>query len=138
MTPERYRIKVFPSPAGAAKPVPVNRIKGQVDLGDELEGFGLQGLKATEDDLLQLVAELGLDGDEADDLVQGLSGFYSSAKISKETLVVADAKKPVTEETAKLSTEKRSTKADKLQSRNEETVEGPISIKVDEGPATAK
>jgi len=33
----------------------------------------LQGVKVTDDELRDLVAELGLDGDEAGDLVKGLS-----------------------------------------------------------------
>ncbi|KAA1467908.1 hypothetical protein DENSPDRAFT_833070 [Dentipellis sp. KUC8613] len=49
------------------------RNEKEFDVGNELIGFGLQGVKVTEDDLLQLVEELGLEGDDAGDLVKGLS-----------------------------------------------------------------
>lgn len=42
-------------------------------MSDELTGYGLQGVKVTDDDLLALVEELGLGGEEAGDLVKGLS-----------------------------------------------------------------
>ncbi|KAG9125145.1 hypothetical protein FRC07_008783 [Ceratobasidium sp. 392] len=43
-----------------------------VDLGSELSGFGLEGVKVSEEEMLELVASLGLGGDDADDLVKGL------------------------------------------------------------------
>ncbi|KAI0051648.1 hypothetical protein FA95DRAFT_1484763 [Auriscalpium vulgare] len=49
------------------------RNEEEFDVGEELSGFGLQGVKVTEDDLMKLVEELGLEGDEAGDLVKGLS-----------------------------------------------------------------
>ena len=49
------------------------RDEAEFDVGQELVGYGLQGLKVTHDDLLQLVQDLGLEGDDAGDLVQGLS-----------------------------------------------------------------
>lgn len=51
----------------------------EFDIGDELVGFGLQGVKVTEDDLAELVKELGLEGDDAGDLVRGLTGNTSSS-----------------------------------------------------------
>jgi hypothetical protein len=42
-------------------------------VGEELVGYGLQGVKVTDDDLLALVEELGLGGEEAGELVKGLS-----------------------------------------------------------------
>lgn len=78
MTPERLRDKPkvnYPaSPLSDKKPIPVNKREGELDLGDELSGFGLQGLKATEDELRDLIADLGLDGDDAGDLLKGLGG----------------------------------------------------------------
>jgi hypothetical protein len=77
MTPERLRTKILsssPSPLrGKGNTVPVNKREGAFDVSTELSGFGLQGVMATEDELADLVAELGLDGDEAGDLVKGLS-----------------------------------------------------------------
>ncbi|KZT30700.1 hypothetical protein NEOLEDRAFT_28886 [Neolentinus lepideus HHB14362 ss-1] len=68
-----------PSPSPAPSPLkskdrkPVNKEK-QIDVGEELAGFGLQGVKVTEDDLRELMEELGLEGEDAEDLVKGLSG----------------------------------------------------------------
>jgi len=55
------------------------RNEAEFDAGDELTGYGLQGVKVTQDDLLALVEELGLGGEEAGDLVKGLSGFTDKA-----------------------------------------------------------
>lgn len=94
MTPERLRdkVKVHPtaSPLNGKKPVPVNKREGEVDLGDELAGFGLQGLKATDDELRDLLADLGLDGDDAGDLLKGLGG--DSAPNDKAAVEEGDAR----------------------------------------------
>lgn len=55
------------------------RTESEFDVGDELSGYGLQGVKVTEDDLLALVEELGLGGEEAGELVKGLSDFTDKA-----------------------------------------------------------
>jgi SH3 domain-binding glutamic acid-rich protein len=76
MTPDRLKSKIMAKPPPSplkGKVLPVNKRVGEFDVGDELSGFGLQGVKVTEDELRDLVAELGLDGDEAGDLVKGLS-----------------------------------------------------------------
>ncbi|KAI0036636.1 hypothetical protein K488DRAFT_29917, partial [Vararia minispora EC-137] len=49
------------------------RNEQEFDVGEHLSGYGLQGVKVTEDDLLKLVEELGLEGEEAGDLAKGLS-----------------------------------------------------------------
>ncbi|KDR85346.1 hypothetical protein GALMADRAFT_234168 [Galerina marginata CBS 339.88] len=102
MTPEHLRSKMFaptssPSPL-KGKIVPVNRRTNELDMGDELSGYGLQGVKVTQDELLDLIAELGLGGDEAGALAKGLSG----------------ATKPLSTSTAK--------KAGKSDARQEEPV----------------
>lgn len=76
MTPEHHKPKHFPASASDSplRGKPVNKRTGDFDISTELEGFGLQGVRVTEDDLAALVQELGLGGDEADDLVKGLSG----------------------------------------------------------------
>lgn len=61
-----------PSPT-KAKPINKKR-EGEVDAGEELGDARLAGVNVTEDDLLALVEELGLGGDEANDLVRGLTG----------------------------------------------------------------
>ena len=65
------------SPAGKASLR--KRTESEFDVGDGLSGYGLQGVKVTEDDLLALVEELGLGGEEAGELVKGLSDFTDKA-----------------------------------------------------------
>jgi len=73
MTPDHHKPKFFPKdPDTPLKPV--NKREGAFDISTELEGFGLQGVKVTDDDLRQLVEDLGLDGDEAADMVNSLGG----------------------------------------------------------------
>lgn len=82
MTPDRLKSKITAQPPASpmkGKVLPVNKRVGEVDVGDELSGYGLQGVKVTEDELRDLIAELGLDGDEAGDLVQGLSDIPKQA-----------------------------------------------------------
>jgi len=55
------------------------RGEAEFDVSEELSGYGLQGVKVTEDDLLALVQELGLGGDEAGDLVKGLGGDFTDS-----------------------------------------------------------
>jgi hypothetical protein len=72
-----------PSPAETKKSVRKRR-EAEFDVGDELTGYGLQGVKVTDDDLLALVEELGLGGEEAGDLVKGLSDPTDKADKGKE------------------------------------------------------
>ncbi|KAG9314242.1 hypothetical protein JVU11DRAFT_5029 [Chiua virens] len=81
MTPEHHKPKIFPQdPDTPLKPV--NK-RNDFDISTELEGFGLQGVRVTDDDLRQLVEELGLDADEAEDMVKSLGGTGGSSKSSK-------------------------------------------------------
>ncbi|KAF7985316.1 hypothetical protein HWV62_6499 [Athelia sp. TMB] len=82
MTPEHHKPKIFPASASDSplRNKPVNRRTDDFDVSTELEGFGLQGVRVTEDDLAALVQELGLGGDEADDLVKGLSAPSQARK----------------------------------------------------------
>ncbi|KAJ7487444.1 hypothetical protein B0H11DRAFT_2013359 [Mycena galericulata] len=95
MTPEHLRTKIIaghqhPSPLKGKEPTPVNKRTDMFDVSTELSGFGLQGVQVTEDELRDLVAELGLDGDEAGDLVKGLSSA-SPAKVSEPKPVPVEA-----------------------------------------------
>ncbi|KAI0257669.1 hypothetical protein BJV78DRAFT_1116523 [Lactifluus subvellereus] len=63
------------------------RNESEFDVSDELTGYGLQGVKVTDDELLALVEELGLGGEEAGDLVKGLS---DKADKREETTVRED------------------------------------------------
>lgn len=89
MTPEHHKPTTFPSSStdSPLRGKPANKRVGEFDVSTELEGFGLQGVKVTEDDLAALVEELGLGGDEADELVKGLSGPEK-----KEAVKVSDHK----------------------------------------------
>ncbi|KAJ7225667.1 hypothetical protein GGX14DRAFT_693603 [Mycena pura] len=75
MTPEHLRTKIVAERQAAAasplknKGVPVNKQGDLFDVSTELSGYGLQGVQVSEAELLDLVAELGLGGDEADDLL---------------------------------------------------------------------
>ncbi|KAJ3754427.1 hypothetical protein EV361DRAFT_37453 [Lentinula raphanica] len=85
MTPEHLKTKIMVSPQSTPgkKPIPINRPgvrDGEFDVSTELSGYGLQGVMATEAELMDLVAELGLDGDEAGDLVKGLAGSSSAVE----------------------------------------------------------
>lgn len=61
-----------------------DRSEAEFDVSKELNGYGLQGVKVTDDDLLALVEELGLGGEEAGDLVKGLSDPADKADKVKE------------------------------------------------------
>ena len=74
MNPEH--ISPAPSPI---KTKPTRR-DGEIDAGDKLGDAGLHGVNVTEDDLLKLVEELGLDEASANDLVKGLTGEDTAAK----------------------------------------------------------
>jgi len=103
MTPDHIRTKILattPSPLrkGKSAGIPVNKRVGELDVGSELVGFGLQGVKVTHDELADLVAELGLDGDEAGDLVKGLSGFdIGKAKSTSNSGDAKEMRKSVSE-----------------------------------------
>ena len=79
MTPEHLKSKLYPPTASPSplrtkpKGVPVNKRTDELDVGEELGSFGLQGVKVTEDELRNLIAELGLDDKDAGDLAKGLS-----------------------------------------------------------------
>lgn len=73
MTPEHHKPRIFPrDPDTPLKPV--NKLEGDFDVSTELEGFGLQGVRVTDEDLRLLVEELGLEGDDAEDMVRSLGG----------------------------------------------------------------
>lgn len=73
MTPEHHKPRFFPrDPDTPLKPV--NKREKDFDVSTELEGYGLQGVRVTDDDLRLLVEELGLEGDDAEDMVKSLGG----------------------------------------------------------------
>jgi hypothetical protein len=80
MTPEHLKTRIYAPDASPLRgrtasgrdAIPVNKRLDQFDVSTELSGYGLQGVMASEDELRQLVEDLGLDGDDAGDLVKGL------------------------------------------------------------------
>ncbi|KAI6007211.1 hypothetical protein EDD15DRAFT_2358351 [Pisolithus albus] len=76
MTPEHHKPKFFPKDPNS--PIKAVNKGNDFDIGSELQGFGLQGVRVTDDELKKLVEELGLDGDDADDIVKSLGGEGSS------------------------------------------------------------
>ena len=88
MTPDHLKSKIFTQSSsplkGKGSNISTNKGGDEFDVSTELEGYGLQGVKVTEDELRDLVAELGLDGDDAGDLVRGL-GINAQTKDKAET-----------------------------------------------------
>lgn len=92
MTPDHIKKKILAQPPESPlreKKVPVNKQGDTFDVSTELEGYGLQGVHVTDEELRNLVAELGLEGDEAGELVKGLSG-----PSSVESKAVAQSEPP--------------------------------------------
>jgi len=91
MTPDHIKKKILAQPPAESplkgKKVPVNKQGGAFDVSTELEGYGLQGVHATDEELRKLVAELGLEGDDAGELVKGLSG---SSTVESKTVAQSE------------------------------------------------
>ncbi|KAF8913005.1 hypothetical protein CPB84DRAFT_1841432 [Gymnopilus junonius] len=97
MTPEHLRSKMFPQTSSPSplrtKGIPVNKRTGELDMGEELSGFGLQGVKVTEGELRDLIAQLGLGDEDAGDLAKGLSDL-TTTKESKPAAKIVDEEQP--------------------------------------------
>ncbi|KAF8273902.1 hypothetical protein EI94DRAFT_1715173 [Lactarius quietus] len=61
------------------------RNESEFDASNELTGYGLQGVRVTDDDLVALVEELGLGGKEAGALVKGMCSSTDGAGKEGET-----------------------------------------------------
>ncbi|KIM66329.1 hypothetical protein SCLCIDRAFT_110898 [Scleroderma citrinum Foug A] len=81
MTPEHHKPTIFPKDPNT--PVKLVNKRNDFDIGSELQGFGLQGVRTTDDELRMLVEELGLGGDDAADMVRSLGGDVASSKPEK-------------------------------------------------------
>ncbi|KAL5519074.1 hypothetical protein ACEPAH_757 [Sanghuangporus vaninii] len=89
-------------PSFANQPSPLkekSKSGEEVDAGTLLEDTSLQGIAVTDDELANLVKELGLEGDEAGDLVKGLS-------TTKEPTSERGPETAITEETRASDTSK--------------------------------
>ncbi|KAG1757729.1 SH3-binding, glutamic acid-rich protein-domain-containing protein [Suillus lakei] len=103
MTPEHHKPRFFPrNPDTPLKPV--NKREGDFDVSTELEGYGLQGVRVTDDDLRLLVEELGLEGDDAEDMVKSLGGG-GNEKVAAKKGGEGDKKVKVKEATTSKGTE---------------------------------
>ncbi|KAK7059110.1 hypothetical protein VNI00_001735 [Paramarasmius palmivorus] len=86
MTPDHIRqLAVKRNPSPSPNQIPVNKRTGDFDISEEISGYGLQGVRVTEDELIALVKELGLDGDDAGDLVKGLSAESDKPEAVKDS-----------------------------------------------------
>ena len=77
MTPERLRATVkagIPTNEPRKGLIPVNKRTDEHDAGALFPGFGLSGHRVTQDELADLIADLGLGGEEAKEMAKGLAG----------------------------------------------------------------
>jgi SH3 domain-binding glutamic acid-rich protein len=78
------------SPPAVDKELLRKHNESEFDVSEELSGYGLQGVKVTDDELLALVEELGLGGEEAGDLVKGLGHLNDKPNKGEETALQED------------------------------------------------
>ncbi|KAG7099048.1 hypothetical protein E1B28_000924 [Marasmius oreades] len=133
MTPDHIKkLALNRKPSPSPNEIPVNKRTDLFDISTELSGYGLQGVHASEQELIDLVKELGLEGEDAGDLVKGLSNetlqneAKSSASDTKET-GVTNASEP--KEEGKLTTDEER----KVQSKEgtEDTTEKGGAVQAD-------
>lgn len=93
-------LQMYPKHAPSRSPSPSplklrEKEKSEINAGDTLAEFGLANVSVSEQDLMQLVSELGLGGDDATDLVKGLAGS-STADLTETNAspVAKEAEKP--------------------------------------------
>ncbi|EED83942.1 predicted protein [Postia placenta Mad-698-R] len=86
-----------PSPLKSKAKATASKAKG-FDAGEELGDSRLQGVNVTDDDLLALVEELGLGGDDASDLVKGLTGDSHTPAADQEAATTKVDAKPKPDE----------------------------------------
>lgn len=112
-------------PSYSATPSPLRKKTGkehqEFDVGEELTGFGLQGVKVTNDELRKLAEELGLSGDDAKDLVGGLGGLDLGDDTDKKATSSSTAVPKEAEEQAPKE-EKEETKEEKKEVTKETEV----------------
>lgn len=109
-----------------------------MDVGSGL-GFGLEGVKVTQDELRDLVSQLGLGGDDAEDLISGLGNPGDKARVSssntkatavKPSTIVQAQPKPLT------PLRPKSSKASSLhKERAKYSTPAPPTPKIEETPA---
>lgn len=76
-SPLQMHPKHAPSRSPSPSPLALPEKKKEIVAGEAFAEFGLQDASVSMDELKALVEELGLGGDDADDLVKGLAGDSS-------------------------------------------------------------
>ncbi|KAF9270063.1 hypothetical protein L218DRAFT_992727 [Marasmius fiardii PR-910] len=110
MTPEHItKLALNRKPTPLPSEIPVNKRTDLFDVSTELSGYGLQSVQVSEQELIDLVKELGLEGEDAGDLVKGLSNetpqnveAKTSTTDSQEVTVMTNTSEP--KEEGKIST----------------------------------
>ncbi|KAG8883680.1 hypothetical protein FRB98_002870 [Tulasnella sp. 332] len=69
--------------------------EGEIDLTEALGGFGLEGVTVTEDELLELIASLGLEDNQADELARGIAGAGAASAVTTSKQPTASEKQPI-------------------------------------------
>ncbi|KAJ8083827.1 hypothetical protein PM082_002593 [Marasmius tenuissimus] len=120
MTPDHIKkLALNRNPSPSSNQIPVNKRTDMFDVSTELSGYGLQGVHASEQELIDLVKELGLEGDDAGELVKGLS--TESAPEVKASEPKASDSKPAPE--PKTPEAKPDTNKDSEETKPKEAVE---------------
>ncbi|ESK98053.1 thioredoxin domain-containing protein [Moniliophthora roreri MCA 2997] len=143
MTPDHIRklaIKRNPSPS--PNQIPVNKRTGDFDVSEELSGYGLQGVRVTEDELTALVKELGLEGEDAGNLVKGLSTESDKTESAEESQPHQSANKEAKSEVKTEAKEAEDVKT-ALDTQQSQGVEGGVEVaeektKVEDAAVTEK
>ncbi|GJJ09541.1 hypothetical protein Clacol_003764 [Clathrus columnatus] len=79
MTPKKTPVPTpLPSQSGDG-----SDSRKDIDLGDQLSVHDLKGIKASEEELADLVKELGLGGEDANDLIKGLTQTQAPTENTK-------------------------------------------------------
>ncbi|GJE87633.1 hypothetical protein PsYK624_037160 [Phanerochaete sordida] len=125
-------LQMFPKHAPSRSPSPSpqalrEKEKSEINAGEELAEFGLANVSVSKDELAALVAELGLGGDEAKDLVAGLAEPMEPPR----TIAKAAAKVAKAEENAKGKAEPKP-KMPKVVVKDEREVKKEVSKEVRE------
>lgn len=124
-------LQMYPKHAPSRSPSPSplalrEKEKKEVQAGDTLAEFGLQDVSVSMDDLKALVEELGLGGDEANELVKGLAGADSSSAAASSSKV----KKPEKKETKEVRKEEKEGARALVEEKEEKDVPEESVVKV--------
>ena len=141
-------LQMYPKHASSRSPSPSplklrEKEKSEINAGDTLAEFGLANVSVSEDELRALVEELGLGGDEASDLVKGLSSTVvddtKDAKVAAlETGQTKEVPKAKPEEKSKESKETSKVENKGKEVDSESAGNEPVAVSDEPEPAVAK